>query len=72
MYTGIKKVRDLNGQQFIDDLKHAQTILVMAVNTGISFRVDKTELWDMARTKKIKYITNYCPFVIKRRCLTVL
>lgn len=72
MYADVKNVRYWNDQKFIDAFKRSHVILVMAPSTSSSFRITKRELWNTARFRKIKYVTDYCPYVVKRKCLTVL
>jgi len=71
-YDEPNKVRQHNGQQFIDDFKKAKTILVFAYNTENQFEIKKQDLWNFAKVKKVHYSMKYCPFVQPRICLTVI
>jgi hypothetical protein len=71
-YTEIDKVRYFNRQSFIDDFKSAKTILVYPERTQDTFKITKGELWEAAKRGEIHYTMDLCPFIVKRKCLTVL
>lgn len=71
MYTDIKKVRAVNGEQFIKDFKSSRECLVRT-SDRISFRVKRKDVWDMAKEYQLDYRTDLCPYVVKRKCLTLI
>lgn len=54
-YTGIKRVRQLNGQKFIDDFHSAHTVCASPELTGCFLQVSKQDVWRCARDCKINY-----------------
>ena len=54
-YGETKKVRAIQGDQFIQDFKSVRTVVVWAANTGRSFPVLKVDVWQRAKTEKIDY-----------------
>lgn len=71
MYTDIKKVREINGQQFIDDFKKTRSFITVPYCTGCSFELRKNDVWEMAKENSIDYIMDYCPYAVKRICMTI-
>jgi len=53
-YTGIKKVRGVNGKRWISDFKRLHTIVVMLPG-GVFFEVKKSEVWGEARHTRLVY-----------------
>lgn len=53
-YSGIKKVREVNGQRWIDDFKRLHTVVLVHPN-GIFFEVRKNEVWDTAKYTRLVY-----------------
>lgn len=53
-YSGIKQVRGVNGQKWIDDFKRLDTIVLILPN-GIFFEVRKNEVWDTAKHTRLVY-----------------
>lgn len=53
-YTGIKQVRAVNGQRWIDDFKRLQSI-VMMLPGGLFFEVRKADVWRAARRWRVNY-----------------
>lgn len=57
MYTDIKKVRALNGQEFIDNFKKLSSFDCAV--SGYFIRASKTNVWEAAKTVKLNwYLTN--------------
>lgn len=54
MYTRIKKVRQNNGQKFIDCFKRLYTIGVYS-KSGDFYVVKKSHVWENAESSKIEY-----------------
>jgi hypothetical protein len=54
-YGETKKVRAIQGDQFIKDFKRVQTIVIYATTTSRSFPALKTDVWGRAKTGKIYY-----------------
>lgn len=54
-YGETKKVRAIQGDQFIQDFKKVNTIVVYADTTGRTFPVQKNDVWDRAKDTKIYY-----------------
>lgn len=71
-YNEPDKIRQHNGQQFIDDFKRAKTIIVFAYNSETTFEVQKQDVWDIAKQMKLHYNMDYCPYTIHRTCMTIL
>jgi len=53
-YSGIKRVREINGKRWISDFKRIHTIVVM-LPSGLFFEVRKMEVWREARGSRIVY-----------------
>lgn len=53
-YSGIKKVRAVNGQVFINDFLPVTRVVVM-LPAGTFFEVRKAEVWRTARRVKLIY-----------------
>lgn len=71
-YTDIKQVRAANGQQFIDDFNAARSHVALSYVTQISLEIQKRDLWEMAKTNKIRYTMELCPWRSERLTMTVL
>jgi hypothetical protein len=71
-YTDIKQVRATNGQQFIDDFNAARSHVCASYVTGRSFEVLKMDLWETAKTVKVHYTMQLCPWVNERLTMTIL
>ncbi len=54
-YSGIKQVREMNGQQFIEDFKSHNTVGVL-LPAGTFFEIRKSDLWSEARTRRVAYV----------------
>lgn len=54
-YGETKRVRAVQGDQFIQDFKKINTIVVYADVTGRTFPVQKNDVWDRAKDTKIYY-----------------
>lgn len=54
-YNGIKEVRKMNGQGFIDDYKRCITMVEFEwANSYMA--VNKSAIWNLAKTNKIRYM----------------
>jgi len=51
----IKKIRENNSQEFIDDLKRVRDVMVLPSNSNAYLHVTKQELRKEAETEKIIY-----------------
>lgn len=71
MYSGIKKVREMNGQKFIDDFNRTRTFLSLPYCTSYPYELRKREVWESAKGNQIEYDMNYCPYVTTRVCMTI-
>jgi hypothetical protein len=63
-YGETKKVRDLQGDQFIQDFKKFRRVAIYAKDTERSFPALKLDVWAVAKVKKIYYITTETTMVI--------
>lgn len=70
-YTEIKKVREINGQQFIDDFKRLHTIVAWCANTGTTFAVQRWEVWEAAKSTKLLYITSTDVYKNRREVIVI-
>lgn len=70
-YDAVKSVRKRNGQQFIEDFHSCRDFLCMTASGGW-FAIKKSDVWDTAKIEVINYSIDFCPYVVKRRCFTVL
>lgn len=71
-YSGIKQVREHNGQNFIDDFRSVNDIVVYPYATQRSFRVLKQDVWDRAKTGKLHYVMTTEVFVNGRMVMQIL
>lgn len=55
MYKEIKKVRLINGGQFISDFHAVGTIVAFTGATGRSFTCLKNDVWELAKVSVIYY-----------------
>lgn len=71
MYTGIKQVRALNGQEFIDDFKKIHSFVVWTKYSSF-FEVKKRDVWRIAKTRKVEYTIDRDLYVVKRKSMIIL
>jgi TolB-like protein len=71
-YSGIKKVRALNGQKFIDDFRKHHTIVVYAKRSTEFFEVRKEEVWRTARRSMIGYYLSTEIYTNGREVMVIL
>jgi hypothetical protein len=71
-YTDIKKVREMNGQQFIDDFKRVHTVGAYAYNSESFFTTQRRELWESAKVKKLHYMISRDVYVNSREVIIIL
>lgn len=69
MSVSIKKVRELNGQKFIDDFRSVHT--VMASTSGYYFRILKREVMEHAENSKVHYCMTDKIFKKKRIVMVI-
>ena len=68
----VKKIREKNSQQFIDDLKKVSGVMVWAQNTDTFLSTTKKELREEAETMKIHYYITDRIFKVKRDVMVVI
>lgn len=71
MYTETKKVREMNGDQFVNDFKRLYSI-GMITKSGDFFHIKKSELWKVAKGEKITYYLTDKIFVSKRTTMVIV
>lgn len=71
-YTGIKQVRETNGQKFIDDFNTISTIVVYAHATKVFITVLKQDVWSLARLNKIGYTLSKDVFANSREVMVIV
>lgn len=71
MYTETKKVRAINGDQFVIDFKRLHSIMART-HTGKLFHIKKSELWNEAKGEKITYYLTNKIFVSKRTTMVII
>lgn len=71
-YGETKKVRAIQGDQFIKDFKSVRTIVVWAANTGRSFPALKLDVWERAKTEKIDYFMTDDVFANRRVVMKII
>lgn len=69
-YSGIKKVREINGQRWIDDFKRLRTVVVM-LPSGVFFEVQKIEVWREAKSIRLVYSIFTTLYRNKREVFTI-
>lgn len=67
----VKKIKEFNQQEFLDDLKRVRDILVQPDWTQAYFKVAKRDVRKMAETCEIKYYMTDEIFVIKRDVMVI-
>lgn len=67
----VKKIKEWNSQEFLDDLKRVRDILVQPDITQAYFRITKRDLKRMAETCEINYYMTDKIFVVKRDVMVV-
>lgn len=70
LYTGIKEVRKHNEQQFITDFKRIYTFVVWSDRSGF-YKVLKSDVWSMAKGRKIFYYLDDTLYVQRRNCMVI-
>jgi hypothetical protein len=68
-YSGIKQVRNVNGQRWIDDFKRSQVVVLLP--SGLFFEVRKADVWRVARTWRIVYSIFDDLYVRKREVFAI-
>lgn len=68
----IKKIRQHNDQQFLDDFKSVRQILISPRNTGAYFNVSKKEVKERAEEQIIHYYLTDKIFAVKRTVMVVI
>lgn len=67
----IKKIRERNSQQFLDDLKSVENVMVITRRSNVYLRVTKKELRKEAELQKIHYYITDKIFVRVRNVMVV-
>jgi hypothetical protein len=71
-YTEIKKVREINGQQFIDDFKRVRTVVAYCYNTVDTFQIQRWEVWERAKAKKLHYFMSTDVYANRTEVLVIV
>ena len=71
-YTEIKKVRAVNGQEFIDDFKRLRTVVAYCYNSETTFIIRRWEVWERAKQRKIHYFTSKDVYANRREVIVFL
>lgn len=67
----MKKIRQLNGDQFIKDIKSVREVLVFATENFAYLKVSKREVLREAEDSKILYYLTDNIFVVKRNVMVL-
>ena len=67
-----KEIRELNSQQFLDDLKQVTAVMVFAHKSFIFLHVTKKELLQEAKNRKIDYYITDKIFTALRNVMVVI
>lgn len=67
----IKKVRQFNGERFLDDLKSVRDVMVIPEKSNAYLHISKKELLREAGTCKIVYYITDEIFKVKRNVMVV-
>lgn len=71
VYSDVKEVRKMNSSEFIRDFKRLKSFVVYSHSAGY-FEVMKSELWQAAKSRTIKYrLVDYI-YVSKRTSMELL
>lgn len=71
-YIEVKKVRAVNGQQFIDDFKSIHTVMAYASSSKLFLEVPRWRVWEDAKTQKIKYFVTTEIFKNERKVIVIV
>lgn len=69
---GIKKIREKNSQQFLDDLKGVKDVMVLAFDSKVLLHVTKKEILREAETEEIHYYITDKIFVRRRNVMVII
>lgn len=72
MYTGIKQVRAVNGEQFIKDFRKYQQIVIYAQCSKVFMTVRRLEVWELAKREKITYMLSNDIYIVKRTVIVII
>lgn len=67
----VKKIKEHNGEQFLEDLKSVRDIMVDLEQTNSYFRIKKKDLLEAAQKTEINYYMTDKIFVVKRFVMVV-
>lgn len=70
--TGIRQVRITNGESFIHDFKRLSTIMAYCASSQMFLHVPRTEVWNNAKDKVIKYYLTNLIFRNGRTVMVIL
>ena len=68
----IKKIKKLNSQQFLNDLKRIRDVMVLASTSKTFLHVQKKELLKEAETEKIHYCMTDKIFKSRRDVMVII
>ena len=68
----IKKIRQVNGQQFIDDLARVSEVMTRPTDTGEYFYLRKSDVRKAAMSVEIQYYITTHIFIVKRETMVVI
>jgi hypothetical protein len=68
----IKRIKQNNPKEFINDLKSVREVMIKATQTGIFLQVRKIDLVSEAENRKINYYMTDEIFVRKRNVMIVI
>ncbi len=71
-FTGIKEVRNKNGQQFIDDFKKYKTVVVMPQYTKGFYIALRSDVWEYAKDRKLLYLIRNDVFKNQREVMVIV
>jgi len=68
----IKRIKQNNPKEFINDLKSVREVMIKATQTGIFLQVRKIDLVSEAENRKINYYMTDEIFVKKRNVMIII
>lgn len=71
MYTETKKVREIQGDRFVNEFKSIRSIGLMT-SAGEFFEVKKSDVWRKAKEVKLRYSITDKIYAVKRRSMVLI
>jgi len=68
----IKKIKQFNDKQFIDDVKMVREVMILSHKSNIFLHVLKKELLKEAETARIHYYLTDELFLVKRMSMVII